>query len=69
MARKKDPLYREAKKILLNHIELDEDGHPFSTAQDHGVGTRSVLAFVNQTGSEIRYVAEDKVFKVRMIIG
>ncbi len=50
-------------------VELDEDGHPFSTAQDHGVGTRSVLAFVNQTGSEIRYVAEDKVFKVRMIIG
>lgn len=33
MARKKDPLYREAKKILLNHIELDEDGR-FKTTDE-----------------------------------
>ena len=30
--------------------------------------TRSVLDFVKKTNSEIRYIAEDNVFKVRMIV-
>ncbi|MBQ4241707.1 MAG: GHKL domain-containing protein, partial [Lachnospiraceae bacterium] len=40
----------------------------YATETDHGIGTKSVLAFVSQTDSEIRYIAEDRVFKVRMII-
>ena len=44
-------------------------GHPFAEEDGHGVGTRSVLAFVDQTNSEIKYIAEDNRFKVRMIIG
>ena len=30
--------------------------------------TRSVLAFVNKTNSEIHYLAEEKRFRVRMIV-
>ena len=40
----------------------------FSNEKNHGIGTRSVLAFVNKTNSEIHYLAEEKRFRVRMII-
>ena len=50
-------------KILLN-----EEGYPVTTEVGHGIGTRSVLDFVQKTDSEIRYIAEDNKFKVRMII-
>ena len=47
---------------------LDQEGHPFSNEEDHGIGTRSVLNFINKTDSEIRYIAEEKTFKVRMLV-
>ncbi len=49
--------------------ELDEEGYPVTAEVGHGIGTKSVLDFVQKTGSEIRYIAEDNKFKVRMIIG
>ncbi len=67
-AKYKSQLLLEITNSCKEKVELDEDGHPFSTADDHGIGTRSVLAFVHQTQSDIRYIAEDRVFKVRMII-
>ena len=36
--------------------------------EDHGIGTRSVLNFINKTDSEIRYIAEEKTFKARMLV-
>ncbi len=27
---------------------LDEEGHPFSNDEDHGIGTRSVLDFIKK---------------------
>lgn len=51
------------KKVLL-----DENGYPFSNEKNHGIGTRSVLAFINKTNSEIQYLSEEKRFRVRMII-
>jgi sensor histidine kinase regulating citrate/malate metabolism len=64
------------KKQLLFEIvnscdgkaELNEDGYPITNEVGHGIGTRSVLDFVQKTNSEIRYIAEDNRFKVRMII-
>ena len=32
------------------------------------IGTRSVLDFIKKTDSEIRYIAEEKTFKVRMLV-
>ena len=65
------------KKQLLFEIvnscngktELNEEGYPITNEIGHGIGTRSVLDFVQKTNSEIRYIAEDDKFKVRMIIG
>lgn len=68
-AKFKEQLLLEVVNSCDGQIELDEDGYPLTSEEGHGIGTRSVLDFVKKTGSEIRYVAEDDKFKVRMIIG
>ena len=67
-ARYKRQLLFEIANSCAEKASLDEEGHPFSTEEEHGIGTRSVLNFINQTDSEIRYIAEEKTFKVRMLI-
>ena len=68
-ARFKAQLLFEIVNSCDGRIELNEEGHPVTREVGHGIGTRSVLDFVEKTNSEIRYVAEDNRFKVRMIIG
>ncbi len=68
-ARYKDQLLLEIANACAGKVPLDEEGHPFTDEEGHGVGTRSVLAFIRETDSEIRYIAEEHVFKVRMMIG
>ena len=68
-ARHKEQLLLEVVNSCDRKVELDEDGYPFSIEEGHGIGTRSVLAFVKETDSAIQYIAGDKTFKVRMIIG
>ena len=67
-AKYKNQLLLEIENSCEGTVPLDEDGHPFSNENNHGTGTRSVLAFVNKTNSEIQYLAEEKRFRVRMII-
>ena len=67
-AKYKNQLLLEAINSCDGKVTLDEVGYPVATEEGHGTGTRSVLAFVNQTGSDIKYIAEDNQFKVRMII-
>ena len=59
-ARYKSQLLFEISNSCADKIMLDEE--------DHGIGTRSVLNFINKTDSEIRYIAEEKTFKVRMLV-
>ena len=68
-AKFKEQLLLEIVNTCEKKVPLDKMGHPFAEEDGHGVGTRSVLAFVDQTNSEIKYIAEDNRFKVRMIIG
>ncbi len=67
-AKFKEQLLLEIVNSCDEKQELDEEGHPVTTEIGHGIGTRSVLDFVEKTGSEIRYIAEDDRFKVRMVI-
>lgn len=64
----KNQLLLEIENSCDSKVMLDEDGHPFSRDENHGIGTRSVLSFVNKTDSEIYYLAEETRFRVRMII-
>ena len=67
-AKYKQQLLLEIVNSCDGKTELNEEGHPVTTEVGHGIGTRSVLDFVNKTNGEIRYIAEDNKFKVRMII-
>ncbi|MBE6015752.1 MAG: GHKL domain-containing protein [Lachnospiraceae bacterium] len=68
-ARFKDQLLLEIANSHDGSACLNTEGHPVTEMEGHGIGTRSVLAFASKTDSEIRYVVDDKLFKVRMIIG
>ena len=67
-AKYKNQLLLEVINSCDGMVTLDDEGHPVTSEDGHGTGTRSVLAFVSQTGSDIKYIAEDNRFKVRMII-
>ena len=67
-AKFKQQLLFEIVNSCDGKAELNEDGYPITNEVGHGIGTRSVLDFVQKTNSEIRYIAEDNKFKVRMII-
>ena len=64
----KEQLLLEIVNSCEGKVPLDDLGRPYTSEEGHGVGTRSVLAFVDQTDSDIRYIAEEGVFKVRMMI-
>ena len=64
----KNQLLLEIENSCDRKVVLDENGHPFSKDEDHGIGTKSVLAFANKTDSEISYLAEENRFRVRMIV-
>ncbi len=68
-AKYKEQLLLEIANSCETKTKLDEDGYPISPDFGHGIGTKSVLDFVKKTNSDIRYIAEDNKFKVRMIIG
>ena len=67
-AKYKIQLLLEIENSCDRKVALDEDGYPFSKDENHGIGTRSVLAFVNKTDCEICYLAEGTRFRVRMIL-
>ena len=67
-AKYKNQILLEIENSCEGTVPLNQDGHPFSDEDNHGIGTRSVLAFVGKTNSEIQYLAEDKRFRVRLII-
>lgn len=67
-AKYKNQLLLEIENSCDRKVIFDEDGYPFFREEDHGIGTRSVVAFVNKTDSEICYLTDETRFRVRMII-
>ena len=67
-AKYKNQLLLEIENSCEGTVPLDSEGYPYSHEENHGIGTRSVLAFVNKTNSEIYYLAEEKRFRVRLIV-
>ena len=65
----KQQLLLEISNSCAGEVLLDDNGHPVTSKEGHGIGTRSVLDFVEKTGSEIRYITGDNTFKVQMLIG
>lgn len=47
---------------------LDESGYPVASGKEHGIGSKSVIAFVKKYDGELLYKSENGVFQVRMLV-
>ncbi|MDD3414261.1 MAG: ATP-binding protein [Lachnospiraceae bacterium] len=47
---------------------LDENGHPFTREDGHGIGSKSVAAFAKKYGGELLYKVENGTFRVRLLV-
>ena len=47
---------------------LGNDGLPVAQKKNHGVGSKSVIAFANQYGGELLYQIKAGVFRVRLLV-
>lgn len=46
---------------------LDESGYPLASRKDHGIGSKSVIAFTKKYDGELIYKIENGVFQVRIL--
>ena len=47
---------------------LDEKGYPIAREEGHGIGSKSVIAFVKKYDGELLYQVEKGVFRVRILV-
>jgi len=47
---------------------LDENGYPLAYGDGHGIGSKSVIAFVKKYDGELMYKIENGVFRVRLLV-
>jgi len=47
---------------------LDEDGYPVARGEGHGIGSKSVIAFVKKYDGEMMYKIENGIFRVRLLV-
>ncbi len=47
---------------------LDENGYPFVSQKNHGIGSKSVIAFAKKYDGELIYKIEKGVFRVRLLV-
>ena len=64
----KEQLLLEIQNSCASKVPLDENGYPFSNEAGHGIGTKSVVSFVEETGGFIQYESSENTFKVRVIL-
>jgi len=64
----KKQLLFQIENACAEEVKLNNDGVPCTKELNHGIGTKSVLAFAAVTNSEVLYNVSHGVFTVRMII-
>jgi signal transduction histidine kinase len=47
---------------------LDESGYPVAYEKEHGIGSKSIIAFAKKYDGELLYKIENGVFQVRMLV-
>lgn len=58
----------EIKNPCAKDTTLDKNGYPTSRQEGHGIGTKSIMAFVQKYDGELFYRIENGVFSVRMLV-
>lgn len=58
----------EVENLYTGEIKLDKNNCPTTTAEGHGIGTKSVLDFARRYSGEVVYHIADGVFNVRLLV-
>lgn len=61
-------LIMEIKNPCHASTSLDEEGYPQTKESDHGLGTKSVLAFAEANQAEVYYQISEGIFRVRLMV-
>lgn len=61
-------LLLEMENPCTEGVGLDESGYPIAVEEDHGVGSRSVIAFAEKYDGELLYKIINEVFRVRLLV-
>ena len=61
-------LLLEMENPSAEDTALDEWGYPFASQKDHGIGSKSVIAFAKKYDGELIYKIENGVFRVRILV-
>lgn len=58
----------EISNSYTGHIMFDRNGLPISTQPGHGLGIKSIAAFVERHNGIIEYRADDSLFRLRLLV-
>lgn len=61
-------LLLEMENPCANNSMLDECGYPVTAEENHGIGSKSVIAFAKKYNGELIYKIENSIFQVRLLI-
>ncbi len=61
-------LLLEMENPCAESVMLDESGYPVAVEEDHGIGSRSVIAFAKKYDGELLYKIKNGVFRVRLLV-
>ena len=61
-------LLLEMENPCAEDTALDENGYPAACKKGHGIGSKSVAAFVKKYDGELLYKIENGVFRVRLLV-
>lgn len=58
----------EMENSCPDSIVLDKDGYPKADEEGHGIGSKSIVAFVKKYDGELLYRIENGTFRVRLLV-
>lgn len=56
------------KNSFEGNVSFDEKGFPVSKKEGHGIGTKSVIAFIESYDGIIDYSSEENIFSVKILV-
>lgn len=61
-------LVLEVANTYDGDVQLDEQGMPVAREQGHGIGTRSIMVFVDKYDGVLNYKAGKSMFRLRLLV-
>lgn len=61
-------LILEVANTCDGNVQLDDQGMPVAKEQGHGIGTRSIMAFVDKYDGVLSYKTDENMFRLRLMV-